>query len=123
MTHTGVASGGLPPRPPRRELLSHSLDLNKSDYYSSGDDGGDGPSSSSSRNARRSCGGGGGSGTAQPLSGVSADCEGHNWKASVQQFDNFLCRVHAQVRRGDERGVEGKQSQWNFHLVPFFSFT
>ena len=101
MTQVSV-SLGLPPRPPKRELLSHDLELENSDYSSSGEE--DGGSSSKNRSSSRACAGGGGS--AQPLSGASADCEGPNWKASVQQFDNFLCRVHAQVRRNGDRSSE-----------------
>ena len=95
MTQASV-SLALPPRPPKRELLSHDLQLENSDY-SSGED-----EDSSPRKNRSSRSGGGGS--AQALAGVSAECEGPHWKATVQQFDNFLCRVHAQVRQ--KRGRE-----------------
>ena len=118
-----IVSLGLPPRPPKKELLSHDLGLENSDYSSGEDD------DSSSRKHRS-----GGGGSAQPLAGVSADCEGPNWSASVQQFDNFLCRVHAQVRqnggerersrRGRERENAGRFSLSRFshgeNLVPFF---
>ena len=113
-----IVSLGLPPRPPKKELLSHDLGLENSDYSSGEDD------DSSSRKHRS-----GGGGSAQPLAGVSADCEGPNWSASVQQFDNFLCRVHAQVRqnggeregsrRGRERENAGRFSHGE-NLVPFF---
>ena len=94
-----IVSLGLPPRPPKKELLSHDLGLENSDYSSGEDD------DSSSRKHRS-----GGGGSAQPLAGVSADCEGPNWSASVQQFDNFLCRVHAQVRQnGGEREREKQE--------------
>ena len=94
-----IVSLGLPPRPPKKELLSHDLGLENSDYSSGGEE------DSSSRKHRS-----GGGGSAQPLAGVSADCEGPNWSASVQQFDNFLCRVHAQVRQnGGEREREKQE--------------
>lgn len=103
MTQASV-SLGLPPRPPKRELVSHDLDLSGSDYCSSGEDEDSSPANRSS--SSRSVGGG----SAQPLSGASADCEGPNWKASVQQFDNFLCRVCAQVRERMER-VRGERER------------
>lgn len=120
MTQASV-SLGLPPRPPKRELVSHDLDLSGSDYCSSGEDEDSSPANRSS--SSRSVGGG----SAQPLSGASADCEGPNWKASVQQFDNFLCRVCAQVRERMER-VRGERerdsgrgafSSIGKNLVPF----
>ena len=122
MTQVSV-SLGLPPRPPKKELLSHDLELEDSDY-SSGEDAGSPSSSSNNRSSRAGAGGG----SAQPLSGVSADCEGPNWRASVQQFDNFLCRVHAQVRQNGERSsgrAEQKRGMLLFegkNLVPFSPF-
>lgn len=81
---------------PKKELVGHDLVLDGSDYSSADEEGeggeggganGGGGAHANSRHRRTSAAG-----------GAVADCEGPNWKASVQQYDNFLCRVHAQVR-------------------------
>jgi hypothetical protein len=56
MTQVSV-SLGLPPRPPKKELVSHDLGLEDSDY-SSGEDEGSPSSSSKNRSSRAGAGGG-----------------------------------------------------------------
>lgn len=104
MTAVVSLDGGPSPRKrsePKRDLVAHDLALENSDYTSDEDGGGgEGGNAASAKHRRTTSAAGVGGGA------PAADCEGPNWRASVQQFDNFLCRVHAQVR-GSSKGPAG----------------